>query len=242
VIGLVRNFSTGKLQTIANPPPEVKVRNGLRWNGTSIHWHGFRQLGTSHQDGVNGVTECPIAPGDTYTYRFRAMQYGSAWYHSHYGLQYGDGLLGPITIYGPSTANYDTDESFRPILMTDWNHRSVFEDWPSELKTGNAPQMTNILLNGTGQFGPGSTIDDKYQLNFTPGKKHKLILVNTSVDTIFVFSIDNHKFTVIEMDFVPIKPYVRGNLKIGIGKCFLEAYSQANDLRPTLPYHRRGDG
>jgi len=216
---------------------EVKVLNGLRWNGTSIHWHGFRQLGTSHQDGVNGVTECPIAPGDSYTYRFRAMQYGSAWYHSHYGLQYGDGLLGPITVYGPSTANYDTDESFRPILMTDWNHRSVFEEWPSELKTGNAPQMTNILLNGTGQFGPGGRIEDKYQLTFTPRRKHKLILVNTSVDTIFVFSIDNHKFTIIEMDFVPIKPYVTGNLKIGIGQRYHIIVEGLAD-----PYTKERDG
>ena len=129
---------------------EITVTNKLAFNGTSVHWHGIRQWLTSHQDGVNGITQCPIAPGDSFTYKFRAMQYGSSWYHSHYSLQYGDGLLGPMTIYGPSTANYDSNEAFKPILMTDWSHRSVFEDWPLMLETGIAPEMTNILLNGRG--------------------------------------------------------------------------------------------
>ena len=47
-------------------------------------------------DGVNGITQCPIAPGVTSTYKWRVMQYGSAWYHSHYSDQYADGLLGPL--------------------------------------------------------------------------------------------------------------------------------------------------
>lgn len=54
-----------------------------------------------HADGVNGVTECPIAPGDNFTYTFRAMQYGSSWYHSHYSVQYADGLHGPLVSLFP---------------------------------------------------------------------------------------------------------------------------------------------
>jgi FtsP/CotA-like multicopper oxidase with cupredoxin domain len=49
-----------------------------------------------HMDGVNGVTQCPTAPGDSFNYTFRAMQYGSAWYHSHYSAQYADGAAGPL--------------------------------------------------------------------------------------------------------------------------------------------------
>lgn len=33
----------------------------------------------SVNDGANGVTECPIAPGTSRTYRFRAEQYGTGW-------------------------------------------------------------------------------------------------------------------------------------------------------------------
>jgi len=64
-------------------------------------------LDTTSQDGVPGVTECPLAPGDTKVYRFKATQYGTTWYHSHYTVQYGDGVAGPMVINGPATANYD---------------------------------------------------------------------------------------------------------------------------------------
>lgn len=38
----------------------VHVTNKMTENGTSIHWHGFRQLNNNEQDGVPGVTQCPI--------------------------------------------------------------------------------------------------------------------------------------------------------------------------------------
>lgn len=31
-------------------------------------------------DGANGITECPLPPGATKTYRFRTEQYGTSWY------------------------------------------------------------------------------------------------------------------------------------------------------------------
>lgn len=57
----------------------VRVTNKLTDEGTSMHWHGFLQTGKNQMDGVPGVTQCPIAPGDTMTYEFRAELYGSAW-------------------------------------------------------------------------------------------------------------------------------------------------------------------
>ena len=90
------------------------VTNHLRHNGTSVHWHGIRQWQTMHMDGVNGVTQCPIAPSDTFNYTFRAMQYGSAWYHSHYSVQYADGTLGPLV----SFCLCDEDESSHPVDIT----------------------------------------------------------------------------------------------------------------------------
>lgn len=98
-------------------------------------------------DGVNAVTQCPIAPNDTFTYKFRATQYGTSWYHSHYALQYGDGLVGPLTIHGPSSSGYDDVRD--PILVTDWNHRSGFQDFQQELQ-GLPPLMESFLLNGQG--------------------------------------------------------------------------------------------
>lgn len=121
---------------------QVTVINKMRHNGTSIHWHGIRQNQTMDMDGVNGLTQCPIAPGDNLVYKWKATQYGSTWYHSHYSIQYADGLVGPLvcslfflhcnlessilpmltycqTIYGPSSGNYD-EAADTPLLMTDW--------------------------------------------------------------------------------------------------------------------------
>ena len=66
-----------------------------------------------NMDGVNGLTQCPIAPGDSFVYTWRAMQYGSSWYHSHYSVQYADGAVGPmvslaylITLYSFMCGSY----------------------------------------------------------------------------------------------------------------------------------------
>lgn len=138
--------------------------NHLRYNGTTVHWHGIRQNGTLEMDGVNAVTQCPIAPNDEFTYRFQAVQYGTSWYHSHYSLQYGDGLVGPLTIHGPSSANYD--EARDPILMTDWNHRSGFQDFQQELTAPPPPTMNSILLNGKGSFAGAGNNGYKYSTTF----------------------------------------------------------------------------
>lgn len=52
------------------------------------------QRATPWYDGVPSVQQCPIAPGKSYTYQFKADLYGTSWYHSHYSAQYAGGLLG----------------------------------------------------------------------------------------------------------------------------------------------------
>lgn len=53
---------------------QVTVENALQHNGTSIHFHGVRQFNSNGEDGVNGVTECALAPNHTKTYTFQATQ------------------------------------------------------------------------------------------------------------------------------------------------------------------------
>ena len=60
---------------------------------TSIHWHGI--LLPTHMDGVPGLSFPGIAPGETFTYRFRVRQSGTYWYHSHSGFQEQTGALRP---------------------------------------------------------------------------------------------------------------------------------------------------
>jgi len=49
--------------------------------GVTIHWHGVDV--PNAEDGVAGVTQNAVLPGERYTYRFRAEQVGTFWYHTH---------------------------------------------------------------------------------------------------------------------------------------------------------------
>ncbi|KAF7591618.1 hypothetical protein BBP40_001318 [Aspergillus hancockii] len=188
----------------------VTVTNNLTYNGTAIHMHGLRMLNNSLMDGVPGVSQCPIAPGESFTYKFRATQYGTTWYHSHYSLQYTDGVYGPLTIHGPTSA--DWNESIDPMLLGDHNHRSAFQDYYQEQFSGKGrspPKMTRSYAG---------ILPERYNKTVEAGKRYLLRLINTSTDTTYVFAIDNHNFTVVESDLVPIQPYVTDHLAIGIGQ------------------------
>lgn len=81
---------------------QITVHNNITGpeDGTTLHWHGMLQKGTPYMDGVPAVTQCPIAPGKSYTYTFQADLFGTTWYHSHYSAQYADGVWGPMVVYG----------------------------------------------------------------------------------------------------------------------------------------------
>ena len=49
----------------------VHVRNKLLSDSAAIHWHGIHQRGTPWMDGVAYISQCPIGPGQTFTYRFK---------------------------------------------------------------------------------------------------------------------------------------------------------------------------
>lgn len=49
------------------------------------HWHGMFQKGTNFMDGTAGVTQCPIAPNNSFQYDFQVSGAGTFWYHSHFG-------------------------------------------------------------------------------------------------------------------------------------------------------------
>ncbi|GLA74358.1 hypothetical protein AtubIFM55763_005599 [Aspergillus tubingensis] len=197
----------------------VHVKNSLPWNGTAIHMHGICMFETGFSDGVPGVTQCPIAKNDTYTYEFTATQYGTTWYHSHYSLQYTDGLLGPLTIYGPASV-VDYDDALEPLMLADRIHQGAFGRWTWGVVDGHQPRisMDTILINNHGSAA-GKYQNLRYRTKkVTKGKKYLLRLINASTDTAFIFSIDQHKMTVIGTDLVPISPYLKDTLYIGIGQ------------------------
>jgi hypothetical protein len=66
-------------------------------------------------------------------------------------------------------------------------------------------------------------------------KRYLLRLINTSFDSTFVFSIDNHWLQIVTADFVPIEPYFNTSVLIGIGQRYnviVEASPLAGDDNP----------
>jgi FtsP/CotA-like multicopper oxidase with cupredoxin domain len=94
-----------------SPGPELRVRQGdlvevVLANedverGVTIHWHGVDV--PNAEDGVAGVTQDAVAPGERYVYRFRAEQVGTFWYHTHQASskEVRRGLFGSLVI-GPA--------------------------------------------------------------------------------------------------------------------------------------------
>lgn len=192
-------------------------------NGTAVHWHGLRQLNTSHYDGVPGVTECPITPGGSKTYEFQVSQYGSTWYHSHFSLQYAEGAFGAMVLNGPATADYDEDLGV--LFLNDWSHTEAFTLWDTA-KVSGPPTMENGLINGTNTYDCSAATTDakclgngtKWETTFEAGKKYRFRVVNAATDGHFQFSIDGHNLTVIANDLVPIVPYTTEAVGVAIGQ------------------------
>nr|BAA08486.1 dihydrogeodin oxidase [Aspergillus terreus] len=211
----------------------ITVHNNLtNGNGTAVHWHGIRLFETNWIDGVPGVTQCPIPPGESQVYEFRATQYGTSWYHSHFSLQYSNGLYGPLVIHGPSSSDWDVD--LGPWTLTDWYHEDAFTlNWIS-LAGQLAPIPVSTLLNGKGTYDCDPGLDpactgkqEYFETTFQQGTKYKMAIVNTATLLTYTFWIDGHNFTVIEVDFVPVEPYSTNVLNVGMGQRY-EIVVEAN--------------
>ncbi|TVY44289.1 oxidoreductase [Lachnellula subtilissima] len=200
--------------------------------GTALHWHGLLQKGSPWFDGVPAVQQCPIAPGASFTYTFKADLYGSSWYHSHYSAQLAGGLFGPMIIHGPTNAPYDID--LGPVMLSDYYHTEYFKLVQGAMASvtdanfNPAPASDNNLINGKMNFNcstvavgdntPCSSNAGISKFKFTSGKTHRLRLMNVGGEGLQRFSIDGHSMTVIANDFVPIKPYTTNVVTLGIGQ------------------------
>jgi FtsP/CotA-like multicopper oxidase with cupredoxin domain len=137
-------------------------------------------------------------------------------FHTDYSVQYGGGILGPIIINGPSTANWDIDVGALPL--TDWYHTPIFTAETREQHSTGPLTADNALVNGTMVAASGGTGGSYAVTTVTPGKKHLLRIVNTGINQYFRVSIDSHTMQVIAADFTPIKPYNTSSVTLAIGK------------------------
>ncbi|KAL5894960.1 hypothetical protein ACKVWC_000179 [Pyricularia oryzae] len=174
----------------------VNLHNGLGNTTTSLHFHGLFQNGTNHMDGAVGVTQCPVPPGHTFTYRFKVDQPGTYWYHAHNNGQYPDGLRGPVVVHdpaGPHEGKYD-DEIV--LTLSDWYHRPMKELIAGFLNyknpSGAEPVPQAALMNDTQDL----------RVKVEPEKTYLVRMVNVGAFASHFVRFEGHQVRVVEADGV----------------------------------------
>lgn len=136
---------------------EIVVHNQLK-ESTSLHWHGV--FLPNKEDGVPMLTQLPIEPGATYTYRFPVIQHGTHWYHSHSGMQEQIGMYGSFIMHkraGDETRRQEIDDlPAVPIMLSEWTnldpgnvHRMLHNasDWFA-IKKGATQSYAEAIRSG----------------------------------------------------------------------------------------------
>ncbi|TPX35996.1 hypothetical protein SmJEL517_g01854 [Synchytrium microbalum] len=208
----------------------VKAYNGLDM-ATSLHWHGIHQKGSQVMDGVFQTTQCPIAPGQSYTYNFTLEQSGTYWWHAHLRAEYVDGLRGALIVKDPTDPNlalYDDDTIV--LKLSDWYHNqseALLTDFLSSNNPGGVePVPDSGLINNLGVYACTSPLyglpcaeGSRYATPaLVPGRRYRIRIVNTAAIATFNFSIDSHTMTVIEADGVPVTPTVVDQLEVTVAQ------------------------
>ena len=136
----------------------IRVTNRLSVS-TSIHWHGI--ILPSQMDGVPGISYPGIAPGETFTYRFKVQQAGTYWYHSHTGFQEMTGMYGSIIIQPKAGEKITTDQDM-VVQLSDWtdeNPMSVFAHLKQQSDYYNYNQPTaRDFFNDVSRYGIGKAV------------------------------------------------------------------------------------
>jgi hypothetical protein len=115
---------------------------------TTIHWHAI--ILPNGMDGVAGITQPPIPPGETYVYEFIFPDAGTFMYHPHFDnmTQEGMGLTGMIVIH-PRNPPRRPDRDFALML----------HEWAIDVDTmrPNPFEMTDFnVLTINGRAAPGT--------------------------------------------------------------------------------------
>ncbi len=215
-----------------------------------IHWHGLTP--PNDQDGVPGVTQPPLAPGESHDYDFAVALPGTNWMHSHHTLQEQSLMAAPLIVRDPKDSALDEQEVV--ILLHDF----TFE-LPQEILGGLAKGMSHdhgTMTDGAAdpqaghdmsQMPPGGmgsgmdlndvsydaflandrTLDDPEVVRVDNGQRVRLRIINAASATNFMIELGALSGSLTDVDGRPIVPV--------IGSRFPIAVAQRADVRMTLP-------
>ena len=187
------------------PGPEIRVAQGARVqrrlvndlpDATSVHWHGIRI--DNAMDGVAGLTQEAIAPGETFDYDFVAPDAGTYWYHAHNRSfeQVARGLHGALIVEEPEPLDIDSDE----VLILD--------DWLIDPETAQIADTFGAMqnLSHAGRLGNYNTVNGAYNLS-RPVKRHdrlRLRLISAANARIFQLALSGLDGWVVALDGMPL--------------------------------------
>lgn len=200
------------------PGPEIRIKLGdtLKVNfqndldtETTIHWHGVRV--PNAMDGVPGVNQDPIKPGESFIYEFTPKDAGTFWFHPHVrgSEQLERGLYGTLIVEDEYSEMYDKDVVW---VVDDWRMTENYQVDPYF--------VTPHDLMMDGRWGSVITVNGKLNvtLEVDSGDRVRLRLVNTSNARIYLPNFSGLDAKIIAVDGLytdePVNP---GNLELSPG-------------------------
>lgn len=183
------------------PGPLIRVRQGgeivVRFRNaidlpSTIHWHGLRLDNAS--DGVPGVTQAPVAPGDSFTYRLRFPDAGIYWYHPHVreDIQQELGLYGNLLVARRARARVPVHReeilALDDIMAGSDGAYPFGGDAPSHALMGRFGNL--LLVNG----------EPSYRLQLQRGAVVRFYLTNVANARIFNLRIPGARLKLVGSD------------------------------------------
>ena len=161
--------------------------------GTSIHWHGV--ILPNGMDGVSGLTQPKIEPGETFAYEFTLKQTGTLMYHPHFDemVQIALGMQGFFIIHPREAAVRRVDRDFA-IMLNEWF-----------IKPGTATPDPTVMLDFNVFTMNSRVFPGVDPLLVRTGDRVRIRLANLSMDS-HPIHIHGHKFYVTGTDAGPIAP------------------------------------
>src|SRR5690242_15788040 len=188
-------------------PVRIVVSNKLG-EDTTVHWHGIRA--SNAMDGVPGLTQKPIRPGESFVYEFTPLDAGTFWYHPHADTlqQLGRGLAGALIVEEPEPVAIDRD------LV--W----FIEDWRLDDEGRIAGGFGNRMEAGmSGRLGNTVTLNGRVPdaVSVAPGERVRLRLVNAALARIVALRFEGHDPLIVADDGQPCDPHAPADGRVVLG-------------------------
>lgn len=170
----------------------VRVTNAIQMP-TTIHWHGIRI--ENRFDGVPGVTQDPIGPGDSFTYEVNVPDAGMFWYHPHVreDVQQDLGLFGNLLVTSPDPEYYGPAHREEVLVLDD-----MLMDAQGPIPWGQE-SPTHALM---GRFGNVMMVNGStdHRLEVSRGEVVRFYLTNVANSRTFNLTFGNAAVKVVASD------------------------------------------